>query len=960
MSEREIFLEALGIPAGPVRDSFLDKVCGSDAVLRERINALLVAQPKAKEFLESLEQKPTIEEKLEKGHTSPYVPVNLIGVIIAGKYKLREKIGEGGMGAVYVAERSDQIKKLVAVKLIKPGHYSNATRARFEQERQALAIMDHPNIAKFLDGGLTDWGQPYFVMELIKGITITKYCDQEKLTIHDRLQLFIPVCHAVQHAHQKGVIHRDIKPGNILIADYDGKPVPKVIDFGVVKATNFRLTDSSIYTGIKEIIGTLEYMAPEQAVPNNLDIDTRVDIYALGVTLYELLVGTVPFSRKDFELAIITDLLRVIREVEPKKPSTKLSSSESLPSVAALRRMEPKKLTRLLTGEIDWIIMKCLEKDRGRRYETAIGLSLDIERYISDEPVRAGPPSTWYRARKFMKRHKGKLLVGALLGCSLIGGTIGTTLSMLRAIQAEQLATVEAGISKATQSFLEDDLLLQIDVEEQAKSNSVIDKDVKLATLLDRAADSINKGRFEEQPLVRASLNLTIGKSYLSLGLHDKARHHLERAVQIREQYLGHTAVDTLWARLFLARNDIKKTNYKQAEEALRTLVEDIDANPLSPRELKERGRLNWAGALTYLSELDKAETLYAEVYEARRREYSDRHRLSLQAAQQLAGIFRLQGKHQKAEELLLQTLSHQREVLGNQDPHTLRTIQTLSSLCIVQQEFSKAEKYAVELVDTGKKLYSEDHPLMMVYYNDLAAVQVRKNQMDEAIVTFEKLTRIAKSRDGEESASTIGFSLNLASCLYLKKQYKQAEDIYRQLRPLVEKKYGMDNATTRRVMRSLVSVCEGENRYAEADVLLNELIANSRASKTIPKQGLFIDYILAAQSKSRLGKGDELEKLLKEADQVEAGPDLPPYQAVALRRLKGELAIIRNDPAIAKRWLLEAAGLLARDIAAHPNRYKEDPFASEERKKVRQTMERWISTHGQDGELSKYIAEFS
>src|SRR5207302_229801 len=292
---------------------------------------------------------------------------------------------------------------------IKPGMDSTTVLARFEAERQALALMDHPNIAKVLDAGTTEMGRPYFVMELVKGIPITKFCDENHLTPKERLELFIPVCQAIQHAHQKGVIHRDLKPSNLLVALYDGKPVPKVIDFGVAKAVGQPLTEKTLVTGFGNIIGTLEYMSPEQAEINQLDIDTRSDIYSLGVLLYELLTGSTPFSKKDLKKAGMLEMLRVIREEEPSKPSTKLSTAEGLPTLAANRGTEPAKLTRLLRGELDWIVMKALEKDRRRRYETANGFAMDVQRYLADEPVLAGPPSAWYRLRKFVRRNRVRL-----------------------------------------------------------------------------------------------------------------------------------------------------------------------------------------------------------------------------------------------------------------------------------------------------------------------------------------------------------------------------------------------------------------------------------------------------------------------------------------------------------------------------------------------------------------------
>ncbi len=365
------------------------------------------------------------------------------GTVIAGKYKLTEKVGEGGMGSVWVASQTEPVKRKVAIKLIKAGMDSKAVLARFDAERQALAVMDHPNIAKVLDGGLHD-GRPYFVMELVKGVTITTFCDERKLTPAQRLELFVPVCQAIQHAHQKGVIHRDIKPSNVLVALYDDRPVVKVIDFGIAKATGAALTEHTLDTGIGAVVGTPAYMSPEQASLNNLDIDTRSDVYALGVLLYELLTGSPPFSGKELQKKGVLEMLRVVREEEPPRPSHKLSTADALPSLSTNRGTEPKKLTGLLRNELDWIVMKALEKDRTRRYETANGFAADVNRYLSGEAVQAHPPSAGYRLKKFVRRHRGQVLAASLVLLALVGGMAGTTFGLIQAWEAKERESARA------------------------------------------------------------------------------------------------------------------------------------------------------------------------------------------------------------------------------------------------------------------------------------------------------------------------------------------------------------------------------------------------------------------------------------------------------------------------------------------------------------------------------------
>jgi eukaryotic-like serine/threonine-protein kinase len=377
MTEETLFQLALQQPADG-RAAFLDKMCGGDHPLRERVAALLHAAGKKGAFLGQppVQVEATVDAPPREGPGSRI-----------GPYKLLQQIGEGGMGTVFMAEQQEPVRRMVALKVIKPGMDSRQVIARFEAERQALALMDHPNIARVLDAGTTESARPYFVMELVKGIPLTRYCDEQKLSLKGRLELFVPICRAVQHAHQKGIIHRDLKPTNVLVALFDGKPVPKVIDFGVAKATGQKLTDKTMFTGFGGVVGTLEYMSPEQAELNQLDVDTRADVYSLGVLLYELLTGTTPLERKRLREAALLECLRLIREEEPPRPSTRLSTAEGA-AHAANRGLEAKKLSGLVRGELDWIVMKCLEKDRNRRYETANGVASDVQRYLADEPVQ--------------------------------------------------------------------------------------------------------------------------------------------------------------------------------------------------------------------------------------------------------------------------------------------------------------------------------------------------------------------------------------------------------------------------------------------------------------------------------------------------------------------------------------------------------------------------------------------
>jgi serine/threonine protein kinase/tetratricopeptide (TPR) repeat protein len=438
----EVIFEGARALAPEQRAGYLEKACRSDTQLLQRVQILLRADEQAGDFLETPPAPATTARTMLVS-----VPVTEKPGDIIGRYKIREKLGEGGWGAVYVADQAEPVRRRVALKIIKLGMDTRSVIARFEAERQALAMMDHPNIARVLDAGTTETGRPFFVMELVRGIKITDYCDQNHLDTHQRLNLFIQVCHAVQHAHQKGIIHRDIKPSNILVTLHDGVPVPKVIDFGIAKATEGRLTDLTVYTELHQFIGTPAYMSPEQAEMSGLDIDTRSDIYSLGVLLYELLTGRTPFDAKELVESGLDQMRRTIREQEPQRPSTRLSTMlhADVTSVAQRHGAEPPGLVRLIRGDLDWIVMKALEKDRTRRFETASGLATDVERFLRSEPVEARPPSSLYRFQKLVRRNKATFAaVGAVTAALVLGFGVSLYLfiqerqALRRAVAAEK------------------------------------------------------------------------------------------------------------------------------------------------------------------------------------------------------------------------------------------------------------------------------------------------------------------------------------------------------------------------------------------------------------------------------------------------------------------------------------------------------------------------------------------
>jgi serine/threonine protein kinase len=585
-SAKAIFLEAVEKHAPEQWARFLDEACAGQPELRQRVEVLLQAHQEG-----TVGPQPGPEDAAPRdGGGAAEGPGTRIG-----PYKLLERIGEGGMGEVWMAEQTEPVRRRVALKVIKAGMDSAQVVARFEAERQALALMDHPNIAKVLDAGTTETGRPFFVMELVKGTPITRYCDEHRLPPCQRLELFVPVCHALQHAHQKGIIHRDVKPSNVLVAPYDGKPVVKVIDFGVAKATGQKLTERTLFTAFGAVVGTLEYMSPEQAELNNQDIDTRSDIYSLGVLLYELLTGTTPLERKRLKQAALLELLRLIREEEPPKPSTRLSDSkDSLASISAQRQMEPAKLTKLVRGELDWIVMKALEKDRSRRYETANGLARDIERFLHDEPVEACPPSAGYRLRKVARRYRRLLLTAAAFAALLL---LGATVSIWQAVEATRAKTNMRGAL--------DDLAAEQEKTKQALAAETRARD-RARHALNSMTDDVISDLFAMQPQLDDKQRAFLRKV---LAFHQEfAAEHgdSEEARAVAAEGQHHVAR----VQAFLGQRGAAVGSYLEAIRRREKLAADFPAVPEYRYRLAQ-SHLNLGVVLMARQEHQKAEAAY-------------------------------------------------------------------------------------------------------------------------------------------------------------------------------------------------------------------------------------------------------------------------------------------------------------------------------------------------------------
>ena len=579
MNEETLFELALNTPPAEL-PALLDRECANDPVLRKRIEKLLAAHLSSDGTWESVTEH-TRGGTQDRAGLEVRPKDTVIGSVLGGKYKLIESIGHGGMGNVFMAQQTEPVKRLVAVKVIKAGMDSRAVLARFDAERQALAMMDHPNIAKVLDAGATELGSPYFVMELVKGVPITKFCDDNKLTPRQRLELFLPVCEAIQHSHQKGIIHRDIKPSNVLVAMYDDRAVPKVIDFGVAKATGQALADVDLVTGFGSLVGTPEYMSPEQAGFNNLDIDTRTDIYSLGVLLYELLSGHTPVDRKSMEKAAVIEILRIVRDVEAPLLSAKLSSINTLPNVAANRQTEPKKLATQFRGELDWVLHKALEKDRARRYSTANGLASDIQRYLADEIVEARPPSKLYKLQKFFKRNQGQVLAASLVLLSLLAGFAGTTWGLIRAehrrVEAEGARSEEATQRSIAQANEAQAVLAK---EEEGRQRTIAETEKQ------RAIESRNRALDALRATTGEDVEKLIGEKKV---LSPNERAYLEAIAQRWQVFAdqegndklsrdirgeGHLRVANLWDHL--GRREDALLEHEQAEKIYQELTTEF------------------------------------------------------------------------------------------------------------------------------------------------------------------------------------------------------------------------------------------------------------------------------------------------------------------------------------------------------------------------------------------------
>jgi eukaryotic-like serine/threonine-protein kinase len=872
MNERDIFHAALEFGDPAQRSLYLEQACAGDPALKQHIEGMLAMHGKLGSFLEAPSQV--------LGAAAAACLTESPGTVI-GRYKLLQQIGEGGMGTVYMAEQTEPVQRKVALKIIKPGMDSRQIIARFEAERQALALMDHPNIARVLDGGTTEEGargegrgtseqgdlaprpsplvahpsslapRPYFVMELVKGVPITAYCDAHHLTPRARLRLCLTVCQAVQHAHQKGIIHRDLKPSNVLVAEYDHTPVVKVIDFGVAKAVGPKLTERTLFTEYGQIIGTVEYMSPEQAKLNALDIDTRSDIYALGVLLYELLTGTTPLEQARLRQAPFDEALRLVREEEPPTPSNRLSTLAELPAVATNRGVEPRELSGLVRGELDWIVMKCLEKERDRRYESASALAADIERYLNDEPVAAGPLSRTYRLRKFVRRHRGAVLAASSIALLLVLGIIGTTTGLAFADRARHDA-LDAQQKEETQRRLAETR----DAETQAvfefvqkhvlgvarpKSRGGLGVDVTVERAIEEALPVIAMS-FPDQPLIEARLHMTMGYAFYNLGKGKRAAEQFAAARAIYTVQQGPDGTGTYNSVMGLADSYELLSSHRESLALRQELLTRRTAVMGRDHPDTLRAMMSVANSLRHLGQSEESVALQRETLALRKAKLGERDPETLRSMNNLASSLYDAGHHKEALRLREQTLELRRAVLGEKHTDTLLSMMALANSYYRFGRLADAARLYEETVREQQAQLGRDHPATLSTTSNLAncygdmgdqkvAAALRQRQyldvlVGAAIGHAERMKALRMRQEtleqqqrklGPDHDQTLASRMNLAVSLDSVGRHKEAIELQEETLTLQRTKLGLDHPDTLMTMGNLADSYDRDGRYQEA-----------------------------------------------------------------------------------------------------------------------------------------------
>jgi serine/threonine protein kinase/tetratricopeptide (TPR) repeat protein len=838
---KAVFDEAADIASPEDRAAFLDRVCAGDDDLRRRLDRLLGRHENAGSFMNrpAVDVGPDSFADLSSVAEGP-------GTVI-GSYTLLEQIGAGGMGAVYMAEQEQPVRRKVALKVIKPGMDSAQVVARFEAERQALALMDHPNIARVFDGGATAGGRPYFVMELVRGLPITDYCDQALLSLPGRLALFVQVCRAVQHAHQKGVIHRDLKPSNVLVTVLDGAPVPKVIDFGVAKAITAPLTERSLVTGFHQLVGTPLYMSPEQAELSGADVDTRSDVYSLGVLLYELLTGTTPFEAEVVRRVAFDELRRMIREDEPNRPSRRLATLDAgrQSTVSERRGVDGRRLARLLRGELDWVVMRALEKDRNRRYESASALAADVQRFLADEPVQACSPTAGYKLRKFARKNRRLLATAAAFVGLLL---LGTVVSGWQAVQATAAAAAEADRADGEKRAKElaqkrlaqiekaNDILASIfkDLSPQLETKEGKPLRVLLGERLDRATQDLD-GEAVGDPLTVAKLQMRLGFAQLGLGHADKAAELFTKARATYTANLGPEHADTLASMDLLARayHRLAKLDQAVALAAEVFRVEKAKLGPKHPNTLTSMGVL--AEAYRNAGRFDQAVSLHEEALRLRMATLGPEDPGTLAGMNNLALAYQAAGKLDQALPLLDEAHRLLKARLGPVHLDTLTSMANLASAYRAAGKLDQALFLSEEALRLTKATLGPEHPTTLLSMMGLARAYREAGKRDQALASGEEALRLLMAKEGPGHPHTLE-GMNLLGLTYLTfGKFEHAVTLFEEAIPRQKGALGPEHPATLTLMNNLAGAYLQLGKLDQA-VSLHEEVLRLRKAKLGPE----------------------------------------------------------------------------------------------------------------------------